>query len=124
MIVRKYWYLCGASSKLLELGTFISRDHAEQSARNRELHCVWIFDEEPAVSKPATYNHAMTISFSVSGSKHGDGNDCILKEPHLVCKALQERVSILNRMAEQNHPEYLEMIETYDTYEEFDNARD
>ena len=118
MIMRKYWYLCGADGKLYELGDFMSFDDADESARTRELHCVWIFDEEPAVSKPSSYNHAMTISFSVSGSKHESGDNCVLREPHLVCKALQERVDILKRMADQNHPEFYEAVEVFDTYEE------
>lgn len=50
--MRKYWYLCGADSKLYELGEFMSFDDADEAARTRELHCVWLFDEEPVVTKP------------------------------------------------------------------------
>ena len=58
-----------------------------------------------------TYNHALTMSFSVSGSEHADWYDALQKEPELVWKAIQNRLS--NGMNDE-----LESCEGYDTYQE------
>jgi hypothetical protein len=58
-----------------------------------------------------TYNHAFTMSFSVSGSEHEDWYNALQEEPELVWKAIQNRLS-------HGMNDVLESCEGYDTYEE------
>jgi hypothetical protein len=59
------------------------------------------------------YNHAFTMSFSVSGSKYEDWYIALQQEPHLVWGAIQDR--LLHGM-----DDVLESCEGYDTYLEGD----
>jgi len=56
-----------------------------------------------------TYNHAFTMSFSVSGSEHADWFEALQEEPELVWKAIQNRLS-------HGMNDVLESCEGYDTY--------
>tara|TARA_R100000742_G_C4263448_1_gene81301 strand:+ start:810 stop:1022 length:213 start_codon:yes stop_codon:yes gene_type:complete len=58
-----------------------------------------------------TYNHAFTMSFSVSGSEHADWYDTLQKESELVWGAIQNRLS-------HGMNDVLESCEGFDTYEE------
>ena len=58
-----------------------------------------------------TYNHAFTMSFSVSGSKHEDWYIALQEEPQLIWGAIQDR--LLHGM-----DDVLESCEGFDTYEE------
>ena len=56
-----------------------------------------------------TYNHAFSMSFSVSGSEHEDWYNALQEEPELVWKAIQNRLS-------HGMNDVLESCEGYDTY--------
>ena len=58
-----------------------------------------------------TYNHAFTMSFSVSGSKYEDWYIALQQEPQLIWGAIQDR--LLHGM-----DDVLESCEGFDTYEE------
>lgn len=63
-----------------------------------------------------TYNHAMSISFAVAGSKHEDPHKCVQHEKELVIGALLERIaSLLN---EENSEFGEAFSDCWDTYEE------
>jgi len=62
-----------------------------------------------------TYNHAMSISFAVSGSKHEDPHKCVKHEKELVIGALLNRIALL--MSDDS--EFREAFsDCWDTYEE------
>lgn len=64
-----------------------------------------------------TYNHAMSVSFAVSGSKHRNPHQCVKHEKELVIKALLARIVAL--LADD--VEYREAFsDCWDTYEESD----
>ena len=58
-----------------------------------------------------TYNHAFTMSFSVSGSRYEDWYIALQQEPQLIWGAIQDR--LLHGM-----DDVLESCEGFDTYEE------
>ena len=57
------------------------------------------------------YNHAFTMSFSVSGSRYEDWYIALQQEPQLIWGAIQDR--LLHGM-----DDVLESCEGFDTYEE------
>ena len=63
-----------------------------------------------------TYNHAFTLTFAVSGSKHVQWRDALKdpKEKPAVIKALYERI----RLLEANDAEYQDALEGFDTRNE------
>lgn len=62
-----------------------------------------------------TYNHAMSISFAVSGSKHEDPYKCVQHEKELIIGALLNRIALL--MGDDS--EFREAFsDCWDTYEE------
>lgn len=63
-----------------------------------------------------TYNHAFTLAFAVSGSKHADWTDALQDpdEKPSIIEALKERILLL----ESDDTEYQEALEAFDTYEE------
>lgn len=62
-----------------------------------------------------TYNHAFTMSFSVSGSKHEDWYIALQEEPQLIWGAIQDR--LLHGM-----DDVLESCEGFDTYLEAEES--
>lgn len=60
-----------------------------------------------------TYNHAMTISFSVSDSFHGDWINCARYEQDKIIHALIETLALITR----DRAELEALVEGYDTYE-------
>ena len=75
-----------------------------------ELKLTDISLEEMKMSEK-TYNHAFTMSFSVSGSKYEDWYIALQQEPQLIWGAIQDR--LLHGM-----DDVLESCEGFDTYEE------
>ena len=72
----------------------------------------WEKEEE---EKEMTYNHAMSISFAVSGSKHEDPHKCVKHEKELVIGALLQRIALLMT----DDIEFKEAFsDCWDTYEE------
>jgi len=64
-----------------------------------------------------TYNHAISISFAVKGSKYADPHDCVKHEKERIIGALLERIaSLLN---EENSEFGEAFSDCWDTYEEF-----
>lgn len=61
-----------------------------------------------------TYNHAMSISFAVSGSKHSSPHECVKHEKVLVIGALLERIAQFMN----DDIEFQVAFEGWDTYEE------
>ncbi len=62
-----------------------------------------------------TYNHAMSIAFAVSGSKHEDPHKCVQQEKELVIGALLNRIVLLMN----DDSEFREAFsDCWDTYEE------
>ena len=62
-----------------------------------------------------TYNHAMSISFAVSGSRHQDPHKCVKHEKERIIGALLERIALLMT----DDIEFQEAFnDCWDTYEE------
>lgn len=62
-----------------------------------------------------TYNHAISIAFSVSGSKYEDPHKCVQHEKELVLGALLQRIALLMN----DDIEFREAFsDAWDTYEE------
>lgn len=61
-----------------------------------------------------TFNHAFSIAFAVPGSSYSDWEDCLKHEKEKVIGSMIDRLKELI----QNHSEYLEALDSFDTYEE------
>lgn len=73
----------------------------------------WEKEEE---EEEMTYNHAISISFAVKGSKYGDPHDCVKYEKERIIGALLERIaSLLNEESSEFGEAFSDF---WDTYEE------
>jgi len=63
-----------------------------------------------------TYNHAISISFAVSGSKHQDPHDCVRYEKERIIGALLQRIALL--MTDDSSEFHEAFSDCWDTYEE------
>lgn len=61
-----------------------------------------------------SFNHAFSIAFAVPGSSYSDWEDCLRNEKDKVISGLVARLKELI----ENNEEYLEALDSFDTYEE------
>jgi len=67
------------------------------------------------VKTKTTYNHAISISFAVSGSKWEDPHNCVKYEKERVIGALLQRIALLMTDDIEFHEAF---SDCWDTYEE------